>query len=141
MSQDTSKQSVLFEGLSKKAVIAKFDQDHASSDGGAILLKACDERLQLSETLAACLSDDREQSKVAHSLRELFQQRLFGIACGYADGNDAARLADDPVMKLLTGRDPGRRRVIGVAADAVAVRERGAAGGTWCACPKRWRRR
>ena len=75
MSQDTSKQSVLFEGLSKKAVVAKFDQDHASSDGGAILLKACDERLQLSETLAACLSDDREQSKVAHSLRELFQQR------------------------------------------------------------------
>ena len=102
MSQDTSKQGVLFEGLSKKAVVAKFDQDHAS----AILLKACDERLQLSETLAACLSDDREQSKVTHSLRELFQQRLFGMACGYADGNDAARLADDPVMKLLTGRDP-----------------------------------
>ena len=44
MSQDTSKQSVLFEGLSKKAVIAKFDQDHASSDGGAILLKTCDAR-------------------------------------------------------------------------------------------------
>ena len=61
MSQDTSKQSVLFEGLSKKVVIANFDQDHASSDGGAILLKACDERPQLSETLAACLSDDRAQ--------------------------------------------------------------------------------
>ena len=106
MSQDTGKQSVLFEGLSKKAVIAKFDQDHAGSDGGAILLKACDERLRLSETLAACLSDGREQSKVAHSLRELFQQRLSGIACGYADGNGAARLANDPVMKLLTGRDP-----------------------------------
>ena len=48
MSHDTTKQSVLFENLSKKAFIAKFDQDHASSDGGAILLKACDERLQLS---------------------------------------------------------------------------------------------
>ena len=106
MSQDAGKRSVLFEGLSNKAVIAKFDQDHASSDGGAILLKACDERLQLSETWAARLSHDRGQSKVAHSPRELFQQRLFGIACGYADGNDAARLADDPVMKLLTGRDP-----------------------------------
>ena len=106
MSYDTTKQSVLFGNLSKKAVIAKFDQDHASSDGGAILLKACDERLQLSSTLAGCLSDERQQSKVTHSLRELFQQRLFGIACGYADGNDAARLAEDPVMKLLTGRDP-----------------------------------
>ena len=106
MSHDTTKQSVLFKDLSKKAVIVKFDQDHASSDGGAILLKACDERLKLSAALAACLPDGRQPSKVSHSLRELFQQRLFGIALGYADGNDAARLADDPVMKLVAGRDP-----------------------------------
>ncbi len=106
MSHDTTKQSVLFEDLSKKAVIVRFDQDHASSDGGAILLKACDQRLQLSAALAACLPDGRQRSKVTHSVRELFQQRLFGIALGYADGNDAARLADDPVMKLVAGRDP-----------------------------------
>ena len=106
MSHDTTKQSVLFKNVSKKAVIARFDQDHASSDGGAVLLKACDEKLKLSTTLASCLSDGRQQSKVTHSLEELFQQRLFAIACGYADGNDAARLADDPVMKLLAGRDP-----------------------------------
>ena len=92
--------------LSKKAVIAKFDQDHASSDGGAILLKACDERLQLSARLVTCLSDDRRQSKVMYSRQVLFQQRLFSIACGYTDGNDAARLCDDPVMKSLIGRDP-----------------------------------
>ena len=106
MSHHTSKQSVLFKDLSKKAVIVKFDQDHASSDGGAILLKACDQRLKLSAALAACLPDGRRPSKVRHSLEELFQQRVFGIACGYADGNDAARLADDPVMKLVAGRDP-----------------------------------
>ena len=106
MSHNTTKQSVLFRNLSKKAVVAKFDQDHASSDGGAVLLKACDRRLGLSGTLAACLSDQRQQSKVTHSLGELFRQRLYGIACGYADGNDAARLADDPMMKLLAGRDP-----------------------------------
>ena len=86
-------------------MIAKFDQGHASSDGGTILLKACDEKLKLRTTPASYLSDDRQQSKVTHSLEELFRQRLFGIACGYADGNDAARLADDPVMKLLAGRD------------------------------------
>ena len=83
MSNDTTKQSVLFTELSKKAVIAQFDQDHASSDGGAVLLKGCDERLQLSATLAACLSDGRQQSKIMHSLQELFQQRMFGIACGW----------------------------------------------------------
>ena len=106
MPNHTIKQGVLFKGLSKRVVVAKFDQDHASSDGGAVLLKACDEKLALSAALAACLSDGRQQSKVAHSLEELFRQRLFAIACGYADGNDAARLAGDPVMKLLAGRDP-----------------------------------
>ena len=106
MAYDTTKQSVLFEHLSKKAVTVKFDQDHASSDGGAVLLKACDEKLKLSKALVSCLSDGRQQSKVTHSLEELFQQRLFAIACGYADGNDAARLAGDPVMKLMAGRDP-----------------------------------
>ena len=106
MPNHTTKQGVLFKGLSKRVVVAKFDQDHASSDGGAVLLKACDEKLALSAALAACLSDGRQQSKVAHSLEELFRQRLFAIACGYADGNDAARLAGDPVMKLLAGRDP-----------------------------------
>ena len=106
MSQHNIKQGVLFDNLSKKPVITRFDQDHASSDGGAVLLKACDERLKLSTTLAACLSDGRQQSKVTHSFHELFQQRLYALACGYADCNDAARLADDPVMKLVTGRDP-----------------------------------
>jgi len=41
-------------------VTVKFDQDHASCDGGAVLLKACDEKLELGTTLACCLSDDRQ---------------------------------------------------------------------------------
>ena len=39
-SQHTSKQSVLFENLSTKAVIATFEQDHTGSDGEAVLRKA-----------------------------------------------------------------------------------------------------
>ena len=33
-------------------------------------------------------------------------RRVFGIACGYEDCNDAARLSQDPMHKLLVGRDP-----------------------------------
>ena len=106
MTNNTIKQGVLFRGLNKKNVAVQFDQDHASSDGGAILLKTVDDRLNLSKTLSACLSDTRQQSKVLHSLQELFQQRMFSIACCYEDANDAARVANDPVFKLLTGRDP-----------------------------------
>ena len=106
MTNDITKQSVLFKALTKKTVVARFDQEQASSDGGALLLKACDERMSLSAAMARCLQDDRQQTKVDHSYQEIFQQRMFGIACGYADGNDAARIADDPVFKLLAGRDP-----------------------------------
>ncbi len=106
MNNHITKQCVLFKGLTKKALVVRFDQEQASSDGGAVLLKACDERLGLSAAIAACLRDDRQQAKVEHSYEEIFQQRMFGIACGYADGNDAARIAADPIFKLLTGRDP-----------------------------------
>ena len=52
------------------------------------------------------------------------RQRVFGIACGYADCNDAARLADDPIHKLLLERDPLAGPGLGLAADALALRER-----------------
>ncbi len=106
MNNSITKQCVLFKGLAKKALVARFDQEQASSDGGAILLKACDERLGLSAAMSAYLNDNRQPSKIQHSYQAIFQQRMFGIACGYADGNDAARLANDPVFKLLAGRDP-----------------------------------
>ena len=106
MQETTTRQSVSFPQLFDRPVVVKFDQAHGSSDGGAILLQAADRRLRLSEQLAACLHDRRQPGKVAHEVVELFRQRLFAIACGYADCNDAARLADDPIHKMLVGRDP-----------------------------------
>ena len=92
-------------GISKP-IIARFDQPHASSDGGAVLLKAVDARLGLTWRLASAIHDRRQPGKVAHPLRDLLRQRVFGLACGYADCNDAAQLADDPIHKLLLDRDP-----------------------------------
>src|SRR5216117_3607884 len=89
-----------------KTIVATFDTEHASSDGGAILLKGIDSQLALTKRLAACLTDGRQPGKVQHQTVELFRQRAFGLACGYADCNDAARLADDPIHKLLVERDP-----------------------------------
>ncbi len=39
-------------------------------------------------------------------MRDLLRQRIIGLACGYEDANDAARLAGDPLHKLAVGRDP-----------------------------------
>ncbi len=89
-----------------KPIVARFDQPQASSDGGAVLLKLIDDRLGLTWRLASALRDRRQPGKVVHPLRDLLRQRVFGMACGYADCNDAARLADDPIHKLLLERDP-----------------------------------
>ena len=94
-----------FEGVGKP-VVARFDTPHASSDGGAVLLKGIDTQLGLTRRLAACLDDARQPGKVRHQGIEVVRQRVFGIACGYADCNDAARLADDAIHKLLADRDP-----------------------------------
>jgi hypothetical protein len=106
LSTETIPQTVLFADLFNKPVVATFDQPNASSDGGAILLKAAEARYGLIDGFARCLVDERQPGKVRHTLEDLLGQRIFGLACGYPDANDADRLADDPIHKLLLGRDP-----------------------------------
>ena len=106
MSEPTRAQRVLFPDLADRPLIATFDRPHASSDGGAILLKAADRRLGLLAALAATVPDARASTRVTHGVDDLLAQRVFAIACGHPDGNDADRLADDPIHKRLLERDP-----------------------------------
>jgi hypothetical protein len=43
---------------------------------------------------------------VRHSLESLVRQRVFQIACGYEDQDDADTLRTDPILKLACGRLP-----------------------------------
>jgi hypothetical protein len=89
-----------------KPVTVAFDQEYASSDGGRLLLKALDARVGVTATLAGGLRDGRQPGKIQHAVLDLVRQRVFGLARGYADCPDAARLADDPLHKLALDRDP-----------------------------------
>ncbi len=106
MRDSTTTPCLLFPDLFDRPLTATFDVPNASSDGGAVLLKAADRRLGLIRRLAASLVDERQPGKVRHALADLLGQRIHGLALGYEDANDAARLADDPIHKLLLGRDP-----------------------------------
>jgi len=97
---------LLFPEIFAKPVVLEFDQRQGSSDGGAVLLKAAEQRYGLIASMAGCLRDSRQAGKVDHSLRDLFAQRVFSIGCGYADANDSARVCADPMHKMLLGRDP-----------------------------------
>ena len=96
---------LLFPNIFAKPVVAQFDQRQGSSDGGAAG-QSCRPATGTDRALANCLVDQRQVGKIDHEMEELLRQRIFGIACGYADANDAARLAEDPVHKMLVGRDP-----------------------------------
>jgi Transposase DDE domain group 1 len=87
-------------------VTLAFDAPHISSDGGALLLRQIDDRLGLSERLAALVPDARDPRKVQHPRREQLRQRLYQIALGYPDCNDADRLRQDPVLKTVYDRLP-----------------------------------
>ena len=108
MRDSTTTPCLLFPDFCDRPLTALFDLPNASSDGGAVLLKAADRRLGLLPRLAAARVDERQPGKVRHGLADLLGQRIYGLALGYEDANDAARLADDPIHKLLLGRDPVR---------------------------------
>lgn len=105
-----SKQRVLFEGLFDKPVSVEFTQPSQSSDGGVVLLRAIDEHMGLTDRMSEALRDRRQAGKVEHGMREMLRERVYGIACGYAECNQTARLSRDPAMKLacLRERDAAR---------------------------------
>ena len=99
MDNHITKQGVLFKRLTQKPLAVRFDQEQASSDGGAVLLKACDERLGLGAAMAACLRDDRQQVKVEHSYEEIFQQRILALGNALRSrGNTRFRIFRQPTF-------------------------------------------
>jgi len=102
---------VLIEDAFDKPVVATFDSEHRTSDGGASLLGLLDARLGVTATIADLLSDPRDPARVEHSWLELFRQRVFSIALGYPDCNDSAHIAGDAMLKLVCGRGATGRRL------------------------------
>jgi hypothetical protein len=84
LSEPTIAQTVFFSDLADRPLIASVDQPHASSDGGAILLKAADRRLGLLAALTATVPDAREPARVTHGVGDLVAQRIFAnrVWCG-----------------------------------------------------------
>jgi len=84
---------------------ASFDGGHLTSDGGLPWLLEADAHLGLCKALATVVPEWR-RGPVRHSLETLVRQRVFQIACGYQDHNDADTLRHDPLLKLVCGRLP-----------------------------------
>lgn len=102
-----------FEACGKREVVARFDGGTMSSDGGALLLREVDKRLNLLPRLTQCFLDGRNQERVEHSLAEMLAQRIYGLALGYEDVNDHEQLRQDPMFAVLAGRGDMERALAG----------------------------
>lgn len=94
-----------FEAFGSREIVAQFDGGTISSDGGALLLRQTDQRLNLLPRLAECFLDGRQQDRVEHSIAEMLSQRIYGLALGYEDINDHEQLRKDPLFGVLAGRE------------------------------------
>jgi len=94
-----------FEACGSRKIVARFDGGAISSDGGALLLRQTDKRMNLLPRMAECFLDGRNQNLVDHSILEMISQRIYGLALGYEDLNDHEQLRKDPVFSILAGRE------------------------------------
>ena len=71
-----------FEAHFSRDVMARFDGGAVTSDGGAMLLREVDRRINLRSRVAQCFDDDRSPVLTRHSVKEMVAQRVYALALG-----------------------------------------------------------
>src|SRR5690348_7877221 len=92
--------------LARQSVAIDFDGGDLSSEAGLIPLALADQQIQLTRRLADAIADPRDPDRIAHSVHDLFRERIYLIAQGYEDAIDANPMRHDPLLKLAVGRSP-----------------------------------
>ena len=102
----SSPKQLCFPPVAGHTLRADFEGGALSSDFGALLFRGVDRQIGLTARLTAASRDKRHPSYIDHALRDLLAQRMYQLASGYADANDANHLCRDPVFKLGLERRP-----------------------------------
>src|SRR3712207_1255074 len=83
----------------------EFHGARITSDGGLLAYRELDDALGLTTTAASALAEGRRGKNIRHRLLGLLRQAVYGRLAGYEDVNDAERLARDPAMRAIVGRE------------------------------------
>ena len=83
----------------------EFHGARITSDGGLLAYRELDDAFDLTTTGVSALTEGRRGTNIRHRLLGLLRQALYGRLAGYQDVNDAARLARDPAMRAIVGRE------------------------------------
>jgi hypothetical protein len=69
----------IFQDLGCRKLQADFSGGHLSNEGGLLLISQLDQHLGITDQLAHCFTNYRDQRYVEHSLPELLRQRIYGL--------------------------------------------------------------
>jgi hypothetical protein len=81
--------------------------ERLTADAGALILRELDERMGWTEFLARNLHDPRNQDFITHPMVELLRTRMYLIAQGWNDQDDADHLRDDPAFRVAVSTRRG----------------------------------
>ena len=95
-----------FDFLPARPVAIEVSPAPLTSDAGLLPVRQFDDRIRLTEQLAAALHDPRDPRLTRQSLLSMVRQRVYGILADYEDQNDHDTLRSDPAFKLLADRLP-----------------------------------
>jgi hypothetical protein len=88
-----------------QAIMVDFHGAKITSDVGFLLVREIDDRVRIIDPMQDCLEDLRSPSHTKHSLVQMVRQRVYQIASGYEDCNDAEFLRINPALRLALGKD------------------------------------
>lgn len=97
--------TMTFSPINRKKICGNFDGGCVTGDGGALLLREIDRKFQITQNLASAIIDKRNQSYIDHRVLDLFKQRVYALALGYADVNDHDQLRQDAAFQTAVGRE------------------------------------
>jgi hypothetical protein len=88
-------------------IVLDFNGGEITSDSGLLLLRQFDAQLALTKRLTGLFNDRRNPLFIEHHTHEMLCQRIYQIAAGYEDCNDADALRNDPTFQTIVGKaDP-----------------------------------
>jgi hypothetical protein len=98
----------------RREIVAEFSGGTVSSDGGALLLREADSKMNLLARFSECFIDRRNPVLIEHSIEQMIRQRVYALALGYEDLNDHEQLRQDPLLSALAGKaQPGTEPLAG----------------------------
>src|SRR3954453_5457154 len=83
----------------------EFHGTRITSDAGLLAYRELDDALGLTAMAASALAEGRRGKTTPRRLLGLLRQAIYGRLAGYEDVNDAERLARDPAMRAIVGRE------------------------------------